>query len=431
MSDSKQTPQSSRRRFLRVSSSAAAGTVLAANMQFPSITLGKPISKKLKVGLIGCGGRGTGAAAQAMKADSNVELWSLGDLFPEQIERSSQILQKEVGEQFNVNPIHKYTGFEAYKRVIYSGVDIVLLATPPHFRPMHMQACIDNDKHVFVEKPVAVDATGVRMVRDAGKKAAKKGLSVVSGLCWRYETHMQDMIRRLQDGAIGDIRTVESTRYSRGVAKLTERTPGMSDMEYQMRNWYYYTWLSGDFIVEQFVHELDKVSWLLGKYPESVIASGGRIARTSEKYGHIYDHFNAIFEYDDGVKFYANTRHEPDTDSARYDIAYGSDGICDLMKYTITGKNRFRLRESRTNMHQLEHNEMYAALRSGNIINNTDYMADSTLLGIMARESAYTGKRLTWKQMLNSKQNLNPPSYNWDQKLPDPPVAKPGVTPFV
>lgn len=431
MSAPSNEPLSSRRKFLRVSSSAAAGGVLAANMEFPSVTFGKPISKKLKVGLVGCGGRGTGAAAQAMKADSNVELWALGDLFSDSLDRSSQILQKECGEQFSVAPVRNYTGFEAYKRVIHSGVDIVLLATPPHFRPAHMQACIDNGKHVFVEKPVAVDATGVRAVIKAGKQAESQGLSVVSGLCWRYETHMKEMMRRLHGGAIGDILNVESTRYSRGVAKVVERTPEMTDMEYQMRNWYYYTWLSGDFIVEQFVHELDKMSWLLGEYPESVLASGGRIARTGEKYGHIYDHFNAIFEYGNGARYYANCRHEPDTDGTWRDHAFGSEGFCDMMKYTITGKNKFRLKERRTNMHQLEHDEMYAALRSGQVINNTEYMANSTLLGIMARESAYTGKRLTWKQMLKSEQNLNPPSYDWNQKLPEPPIAKPGVTKFI
>ncbi|MDA7916039.1 Gfo/Idh/MocA family oxidoreductase [Verrucomicrobia bacterium] len=431
MSDPVNATLSSRRNFLRVSSTAAASTAMATNLSFPSVTFGKPISKKLKVGLIGCGGRGTGAAAQAMKADSNVELWALGDLFPDHIERSSQILQKEAGAQFNVDPIRHYTGFDAYKRVIHSGVDIVLLATPPHFRPMHMQACIDNDKHVFVEKPVAVDATGVKQVIAAGKKAKSKGLSVVSGLCWRYETHMKDTIRRLQDGAIGDILTLESTRYTGGVGKMVERTPDMSDMEYQMRNWYYYTWLSGDFIVEQFVHELDKMSWLIGEYPESVLASGGRISRTEPKYGHIYDHFNAIFEYKSGKKYFASTRHESGTDGTWRDHVYGTEGFCDLMKYTAKGKDSFRIKERRTVMHQIEHDEFFSALRSGRVINNTEYMTNSTLLGIMARESAYTGKRLTWKQMLESKQNLSPSSYTWDQELTEPSVAKPGVTKFV
>jgi predicted dehydrogenase len=426
-----------RRRFLKTSSAAVVGGALASSLQFPSVTLGAPNSRKLKVGLVGCGGRGTGAAAQAMKADSNVELWALGDAFEDQLTKS----EKNLAKQFEKEPDklsvvnRKFVGWDAIDRVIDAGPDVVLIATPPHFRPQHLRKVVEAGRHCFAEKPVAVDAPGVRSVLETAELAKKKGVSIVSGLCWRYEIGMQEVMKRIHDGAIGDIVSLESTRYTRGVGKLAERQPGWTDMVYQMRNWYYYTWLSGDFIAEQFVHELDKMAWLMkGEYPTSCIASGGRIARTERKYGHVYDHFNAHFDYANGVKYYASTRHEPNTDGIWRDHAHGTNGWCDLMNYTLydkNGKPTERVAKKRTDMHQLEHNEMYASLRRGEMINNGEYMAKSTMMAIMARMSAYTGKALTWEQAINSKEDLSPPSYDWDQPLPEPPVAKPGVTQFI
>ena len=437
----KESPSSpsSRRKFLKTSSAAVAAGTLASTLPFPNATFGAPISKKLKVGLVGCGGRGTGAAAQAMEADSNVELWSLGDVFEDQINKSLQTLEKQMGADGNGDKLNvkarKFVGWDAIDKVIDSGCDVVLLATTPHFRPQQLRKVIEAGRHCFAEKPVAVDAPGVRSVLETTEMAKKKGVSIVSGLCWRYETGMQEVMRRIHDGAIGDIVSLESTRYGRGVSKLAKRQPGWTDMEYQMRNWYYYTWLSGDFIVEMFVHELDKMAWLMnGEYPERCIASGGRIARTGTDYGHVFDHFNATFDYASGVKYYAQTRHEPNTDGLWRDHAHGTNGWCDMMKFALydkAGKPTERLAKKRTNMHQLEHNEMYAALRRGEIINNGKYMAKSTMMAIMARMSAYTGKSLTWDQAINSKEDLSPPSYDWSQPLPEPPVAKPGVTQFI
>lgn len=429
--------QSNRRQFLRTSSAAVVGGALAGTAVFPTITLGKPISKKLKVGLVGCGGRGSGAAAQAMKADSSVELWAMGDVFEDRLELSRRSIQKNIegqhGGKFQVGN-RRFVGWDAIDKVIDSGVDIVLLATPPFFRPMHLRKVIEAGRHCFAEKPVAVDPVGVRSVLETTELAKKKGVSIVSGLCWRYETGMQDTIAEMHDGLIGDIVSLESTRYGRGVSKLAQREPGWSDMTYQMRNWYYYTWLSGDFIAEQFVHELDKMSWLMGEYPVSCIASGGRIARTGPEYGHVYDHFNAIYEYRNGVRYYAGTRHQPDCDGKFQDLAVGTKGRCDMMKFSffdLQGNALKRVAKRRTDMHQLEHDEMYAALRRGEMINNGEYMAKSTMMAIIARMSAYTGKALTWEQAMNSKLDLSPPGYSWDQELPEPEVAKPGVTEFI
>lgn len=419
-----------RRNFIQSSSATIGGAAVASQLAFPSVTFGVDLAKKYKIGLIGCGGRGTGAANQALTADSNTEMWAFADMFPEQIEKTEQILNTKHKGRLNVKG-RQFTGLNAYRQLLDSGVDIVLIATPPGFRPVHYRAAIDADKHVFAEKPVATDAPGVRSVMETNELARRKNLAVVSGLCWRYETGMRKVIKAVHEGAIGKVINAESTRYLKGVSKMAERQPGWTDLEYQIRNWYYFTWLSGDCYVEQFVHELDKMSWLLGKYPETVLASGGRIARTEEKYGHVFDHFNAIFEYDGGERYYASTRQQPGCDGMFRDNVFGAEGWCDMMKFTIYGKNQQRLAKRRTDMHQLEHDEMYAALRQGEILNNGDYMAKSTLMGIMARESAYTGKQITWDQIMKSKRRYVPEKLDWNMELPDPPIAKPGETPFI
>lgn len=420
---------SSRRTFLRRTSLAGA----TAGLALPAVLRGAPDSRKLKIGLVGCGGRGTGAANQALNADSNIVLHALGDVFPEALEKSLGVLTKQHADRVQVPESRQFTGLDAYQKVVDS-CDLVLLATPPHFRPAHLRACVEAGKHVFAEKPVAVDPVGIRSVLATTELARKKNVAIVSGLCWRYETNMIETIRQLQGGLIGQIVAVDSVRYGRGVAKMAERQPGWTDLEAQLRNWYYHTWLSGDFIVEQFVHELDKVSWLLGEYPVACLASGGRIARTGPEYGNVYDHFNAVFEYASGIRYNAGTRHEPGTDGMFQDLATGSKGRCDMMQYAIydlNGKPVQKLGKRRTDMHQLEHDAMYAALRRGEIPNNGEYMAKSSLMGIMARMSAYTGKRVTWEQAMNSQLDLSPPSYDWDQKLPEAEVAIPGVTPLI
>lgn len=421
---------SSRRQFIQGSTAAIVGSSLLPTAARAVHTAGKAT---LRLGLVGCGGRGTGAAVQALTADPDTELVALADAFQPRLEGCLSRLQKsKVGAQVKVQPDRCFVGFDGYQNVIDADVDVVLLATPPHFRPLHLKACVDAGKHVFAEKPVAVDAPGVRSVLATAAEAKKKNLSIVSGLCWRYETGMQEMVQRLHDGAVGDIVALESMRYLGGVGKLAPRKPEWSDMEYHMQNWYYFTWLSGDFIVEQFVHELDKQSWVMAnKYPISCTATGGRQTRIGEQYGHVYDHFSCVFEYDNGVKYYATTRHQRGCSNPFYDLVLGTKGRANLMKYQIEGEQAWRGPRKRTEMHQLEHNAMYAALRRGDIINNGRYMAHSTMLGIMGRMSAYTGQTLSWEQALNSQEDLSPPRYDWSVPLPDPPIAMPGSTKFV
>ncbi len=422
----------SRRQFLR-QSARLAGTLAVGAALSRSLHAGG--SDVIRLGLVGCGGRGTGAAAQALRADPGARLVAVADAFQDRLEASLANLkrQRDIAAQVAVDPDHCFTGFDGYKGVLGSDVDAVLLATPPHFRPMHYRACVEAGKHVFAEKPVAVDAPGVRSVLETNELAKQKNLCVVSGLNSRYSPELQEMIQRIHDGAIGEIVALHAARYGAGVW-VRPRQPGMTEMQYQMRNWYYFTWLSGDFNVEQFVHQLDRMAWVMGgRYPVRCYATGGRQQRTGPEYGHIYDHFSSVHEFENGVRLFATTRHQRGCTNERQELVFGTKGTADLARGVITGPKAWRLerRRKRVDSHQLEQNAFLAALRSGNYIHNGDYMAKSTMMAILERMSAYTGKSLTWEQAINSKQVLAPSAYDWDADPPKAEVAIPGVTPFV
>lgn len=420
----------SRRRFMQSVTTAALASGVMSKVSPAAYAAG---SDTLKIGLVGCGGRGTGAAVQALTADSNAKLVSIGDMFLDNIEKSVTNMgrQKDIADRVVAGRDHWHAGFDAYKAVIAES-DVVLLGTPPHFRPMHYKAAVEAGRHVFAEKPVAVDAAGVRSCLETTELARKKGLVVVSGLCWRYDGSMRDMIHRIQEGQIGELRAISSTRFAGISGRTYDRTPEMTDMEYQIRNWYYYTWLSGDFVVEQFVHELDKISWLMGdRHPTTVTAVGGRQARSGPNSGHIYDHFTAIMDYEDGLKYYGSTRHMAGCSSLNRDLVHGATGEAELAKFTIRGDKPFRGTPSKVQMHQAEHNELFEFIRSGKPRNDGVYMSHSTLLAIMIRESAYTGKTIAWEQAMNSQQELRPSSYTRDGKPPEAQVAIPGITQFV
>ena len=419
----------SRREFLKTT-----GSLVGASMA-GSLSIARSAhaaeNNTLKIGLIGCGGRGTGAAVQALSADPNTKLIAVADAFKDRAETSVANISKQKADQVAVDTDHIFDGFDGYQKVIDSGVDVVLLAASPHFRPKHLKACIEAGKHVFAEKPIAVDAPGVRSVLETCKLAKEKNLSVVSGLCWRYETNTLELMERLHNGAIGNITSLNTTRYGGGVW-VRPRQEGMTEMQYQMLNWYYYTWLSGDFIVEQFVHELDRLVWAMGdEYPISCIATGGRQTRTGPEYGHIYDHFAAQYEFANGLRMFATNRHQQGCTGLMNVEAVGTKGRCDLQRFIIEGDNAWRTRNKRTHMHQLEHDAMYAALRRGDTINNGEYMSKSTMLAILARMSAYTGQKLSWDQAMNSNEELKPAAYSWDATPPSAEVAMPGVTKFV
>lgn len=437
MGNHKITPSfpSGRRDFIKKSGIALIGGSLIS----PAVTFGANglyNDSTLKVGLIGCGGRGTGAAAQALEADPNVILHAMGDVFEDQLNLAHRELHKAMGDKVKVAPENRFIGFDAYQKVIDSGVDVVLLTTPPAFRPDHLNAAVEAGKHVFCEKPVAVDAPGIRKVLAAAKKAKEKGLSLVSGFCFRYDYPNRAIFGRVLDGQIGDIRTVSTFRHG-GEAWYKERQPNWTDMTYEMRNWYYYNWLSGDIVVEQAVHSLDMMSWVMGdKMPVSATGTGGRQVRVDSKYGNIYDHFAVEFEYENGAKGYHFTRQQNNTSHRNSVEVLGTEGASIThigRRYEITGKNSYTYDGERNNMFQTEHDELFASIRSGRPMNDGEWMSKSTMLAIWARMVAYTGQTLTWEQVYNSKESLGPKidEYHWDLAWPTPPVAIPGKTIFI
>lgn len=429
MQPSKPSQGPSRRQFLKQSTAAVAGGAIASQLLFPG-GVHAAGSGTLKIGLIGCGGRGTGAASQAMKADKNVQLTAMGDAFGDRLEGSIKTLEKEGKEKFAVKPDHCFVGLDAYKQVIASGVDVVLLATPPHFRPMHLKAAIDAGLHVFCEKPVGVDAPGIRSVMQTVEEAKKKNLSIVSGLCWRYENGVRETMKRVLDGAIGDIVAIQENYNTSGLWHHT-RKPEWSDMEFQLRNWLYFTWLSGDFNTEQHVHSLDKGSWaMLDTPPLRATGLGGRQVRVEEQWGNIYDHFAVVYEYETGAKMFSFCRQQNGCANDTNDYFIGTKGKANILKNTIEGEKSWRYEGPKPSMYQVEHDELFASLRAGNAINNGHYMALSSMLAIMGRMASYTGKTITWKEAINSQEDLTPASYEFGP-LPVPPVAKPGVTQFV
>jgi myo-inositol 2-dehydrogenase / D-chiro-inositol 1-dehydrogenase len=388
----------------------------------------------LKVGLIGCGGRGTGAAEQALKADKNVKLVAMGDAFGDRLEKSLKVMQadSEIAAKIEVPPENRFVGFDAYKSVIAAS-DVVLLCEPPHFRPSHLQAAVAAGKHVFAEKPVAVDGPGVRSVLATCEEAKKKNLSIVSGLCLRYSNQFREMMKRIHGGAIGEVVTLTASDY-RGGRWAKPRQPEWSDMTYQMRNWYNFTWLSGDFNVEQHVHFLDVASWAMkDEYPVKAVGMGGRQVLTGVEYGNIYDHFSIAYEYANGSKLFSNTRQQARCKNDMSAGAHGSKGRAFISEsgMRITGENAWELKGKDNNFYQTEHDELFASIRAGKPINNGEYMSKSSLLAIMGRMAAYTGQEITWKQALDSKEDLSPAKYDWDLKLPDPPIAIPGQTKFI
>ena len=430
-----------RRDFMRNGTAAAAAAALAS-YAIPS-GVHAQASTTVKVGLVGCGGRGSGAALQALTAEENAELVAMGDMFADKLDQSHEnLINSEVADRVLADDIKKFTGFDAYKGVIDAS-DVVLLATPPHFRPLHLQAAIDAGKHVFCEKPVAVDVPGIRKVMAACAKAKEKKLAVVSGLCYRYDAPKIETIKRIHDGGIGDIVSLQ-TNYNGGPLWINPRQSGWSDMEWQLRNWLYFHWLSGDFVVEQSIHSIDKMMWVMkDEPPVKVSAAGGRTQRTSPEYGNVYDHFNSVIEWKNGVRCFQSSRQWANADQDTSDWAFGNKGIADIQNGRITGANEHAAKKG-TEMYLAEHIELFKSIREGNPINNGDYMAKSTLVSMMVRMSAYTGKTIYWDRaaaeaarapkdaavVMESTEDLTPPKYEFGP-LAVPAVAVPGETKFV
>jgi predicted dehydrogenase len=427
----------SRRDFLKAS--AAVGAGLAAGWSANVHAAGNDV---IRVGLIGCGsprgGRGRGAAEQCVSAGPNVKLVAMGDLFQDHLDYTRNYLQKLGRDKIDVPDDRCFVGFDAYKQVLQAGVDLVILASPPGFRPLHLKAAVEAGKHIFAEKPVAVDAPGVRSVIETVAEAKKKNLALVSGLCWRYHPAMRETFARIHDGMIGDIVTLQCT-YNAGGLWHIPRKPEYSDMEWQCRNWLYFTWLSGDHIVEQHIHSLDKMGWAMKDiYPVRATGTGGRQVRIGEEFGHIFDHHSVAFEYPNGVKVFSTCRQQDGTAKGVYDHIWGTKGMCfidaDKARGLIKVGNEVVWRSAEDaqagDMYQNEHNELIASIRAGKPINNGDYMTKSTLMAIIGRMTTYTGQIITWDKALHSREDLSPPKYEFGP-LPVAAVARPGITKFI
>ncbi|MFN3153420.1 Gfo/Idh/MocA family oxidoreductase [Bremerella sp.] len=418
-----------RRTFLK--GSAALGTAAAVG----SLTMARSAhaagNDELKVALIGCGGRGNGAAVNATKGDENLKVTVLADIFPDKVEASKRILSRQLGDRLAVTDENCFSGFDAYKQVMETDVDVVLLCTTPHFRPAHLEAAIAAGKHVFCEKPVAIDAPGCRKVMETVEEAKKKNLSIVSGLCWRYHPSVIATVEKIKEGLIGDVVSMQEN-YLAGTLWHRGNKEEWSEMEYQIRNWLYFTWLSGDHIAEQAIHSIDKAQWIMDdQTPVSCYGLGGREVRTGEEYGNIFDHHAVMFEYAGGQKMFHYTRQMAGCFNQTEDFIMGTKGNAKILAGVIEGQNNWKYDGPSGNMYDLEHKALYEGMRSGNIINNGDYMTKSTMCAIMGRMATYTGKQVTWDEAWNSQEDLTPKSYEWGPVTIPTPIAVPGKTKLV
>jgi myo-inositol 2-dehydrogenase / D-chiro-inositol 1-dehydrogenase len=439
-----QENSTSRREFLRASSAVTAGLVAA-----PFVLTGRSAELSpgdtIKIGLIGSGSRGSGAAADAMAADPGTVLYAMADLEMSKIETGIQEVAKGLTEKSRVQvpAERKFVGIDAFEKVIASGVDVVLLTTPPGFRAQHFKAAVEAGKHAFLEKPVATDVAGVRSVRATAEEAKRKGLAVQSGFCWRAHTSRIEFFKRLHQGQIGDVRALYHT-YLTGPVKpmrpAESRPAGMSDVEWQVRNWYNFVWLSGDGLVEQAIHSVDKMFWAMQDVPPvRCTAVGGRATPNHE--GNIYDHIEVNYEWANGVRGFMAQRQISGCHGETKDYIIGSKGSGLLggrrgVELT-TGEETWRYEgpESESQMfgkmYQNEHATFLDSIRRGKPMNDGEHMCNCTLMAIMGRMAAYTGQEISWEQIMNSKEQLVPEKITWDMELPIAPMAVPGKTRFI
>ncbi len=440
-----------RRDFMKKSGLGLAGAATLTHI--PNISTQAAPGKKIIIGVIGCGGRGTGAALDVVKAATKViyplegyhtedaaegarievkdiEIRALADVFPDRLNNCKGQLDK-VG--IRVPEKYCFTGFDAYKKLLdISDINYVILAATPHFRPMHLRAAIEAGKNVFMEKPAAVDATGIRSVIGSGEIARRKGLAIGAGTHRRRENLTLEVIKRIHAGEIGDIKSLY-TEFLIGELWSVDRESGWSDMEYQLRNWLYYTYLGGDLIVEQFIHTIDVMNWVVGSNPLKAVALGGRQVRTDPKFGNIYDHISVQFEYPGGIYAFCQDRQINGCINRVRDVVIGNEGKA-FMGYPtyiqFDDGRSWRTREERNNAYQLEHEELIRSIREGDPINEARQVAESTLTAIMAREAAYSGREITWEEMIQSGQDLSLDKYELGE-MPMPPVAMPGKYNFI
>lgn len=429
------TPTPSRRSFLKTTAAAAAAL---SSGSLSALRASAPVHQgpgRLKIGVVGIGGRGSGAAVQAARAHPANVLWSIGEAFPDRLEKGLAAIAEELEgskmqDRLQVAPERRFVGLDAIDQVLASGVDAVVLATPPGFRPLQIERAVAKGVHVFAEKPIATDAPGVRRVQAACELAKQKGISIVSGLCYRYHDARRAVVQRLQEGGVGEILAMQGN-YITGELWSFQREPQWNELEWQLRNWLYYPWLSGDLIAEQHIHTLDVMAWIKRDvYPIAASSLGGRQKRTDAKFGTVFDHFSTIYEWEDGTRGYSYCRQQNDCWRDVNEYIVGTEGRANVFLHQITGKNEWKYAGKTRDMYQAEHDEMFAALHAGKRIDNGDYMCKSTLMALLGRMAAYSGQRVTWEQAHNSQEVLVPEPLRWDDKPPQLPVAIPGITRF-
>jgi myo-inositol 2-dehydrogenase / D-chiro-inositol 1-dehydrogenase len=417
-----------RRTFLRSATAAAAATTMAGSVDrlVGAYAAG---SDEIKVGLVGCGGRGTGAALNVLKAAPGVRIVSLADAFQDRVDACRAALAKQAPDVATVPQDHCFVGLDAYRQILETDINYVILASPPGFRPQHIAAALEAGKHIFAEKPVAVDAAGVRQCIALAEQVSSRGLSLVAGTQYRHFEPYIESMKRLHGGAIGKITGVRAY-YNTGELWKRDRQASWTDLEFQMRNWLYYTWLSGDQPVEQFIHNIDAVDWALQARPLRAIATGGRQVRTAPEYGHVYDHFAIVYEYPDEVYCTAMCRQQNGTHKKVSNEFTGTKGSAVVLPvYTISGATTWKYEGEPNDMYVQEHTDLIASIRSGKPVNELKQVAESTLTAVMGRESAYTGRTVTWEEALNASDALMPAHLEWGP-MPKPPVPMPGLGTF-
>ncbi len=441
-------PSLSRRGFLSSTTKAAAGASLLAGLPIERFVLGASPSDTVKVALIGCGGRGSGAANQALSTDGSVKLVAAADVHPDRLNGAISNLSKAHKDKVDIKKENLFLGFDGYKKAI-AMADVVILATPPGFRPMQFEEAVRQGKHVFMEKPVCVDAPGFRKVMAAAQEAKKKNLKVGVGLQRHHQAGYIETMKRLHDGAIGDV--VAMRAYWNGNTPWVRRRDELekqygrklTEMEYQLRNWYYFVWLCGDHIAEQHIHNLDVINWVKKGPPVSARGNGGCETRKGKDYGEIFDHHVVEFTYADGSVCFSQCRHQQGCWNDVSESVIGTKGKSDLGRYTITGENAWRFKGGGKDAYQQEHDDLFAAIRNDTPFNEAEYGAASSMTSVLGRMATYSGKEITWEQAINSQvdtmvANIDKVSFEeamqlMPKSLPDPEtglykLAIPGVT---
>jgi predicted dehydrogenase len=432
------TPASlSRRTFLK-----SAGAVAAASaLPIERFAFGASNNETIKLAAVGVGGRGSGAVSQALNTSNlgPIKLVAIAEVHQDRLDNALNNFKSKYGDAVDVPKERQFLGFDAYQKAI-AEADVVVLATPPGFRPMQFEAAIKAGKHVFMEKPVASDAEGVRRVLAAAEEAKKKNLKVAVGLQRHHQLGYIETLQRLHDGAIGDITSMRcywngQRPWQNKRADLeTKYGKKLSELEYQMRNWYYFTWICGDHIAEQHIHNIDVINWVKKGHPVKARSMGGREITNSPDDGEIYDHFACEFEYEDGSICYSYCRHQPGCDNNVSEHVQGTKGKADVSGHKIYGDNQWRFKaEGAKDPYQKEHDDLFAAIRDNKEYNEAFYGAESTMTAILGRMAAYSGKELDWKDALASKVNVFPKAFyesegkdGWNI---EPPV-KPGADGF-